>query len=317
MKLVFVKLVVVKWTRLLLLGLLSAVSWAKVPVILSTDVGNEIDDQWAITYMLLDPTFDINGIISAHAPNFPDPSAHGTYEVLVDVVEHRLKMAKHPPLFEGSSLALADNKTPRENRGVEFIIETSKRFTRENRLVVFTIGAATDVASAILEDPSIVERIQVIAMGFRSLEQGGKEYNVQNDPRAWQVILDSNVPVTIGSADVCKTFLSLNYEQARKLISGHGAIGAWLWQEYQAWYMQHVEPVGKKDSSKSWVIWDIIVLAKEEKMTTSKRVPRPRLADDLSFQPADTDKTITWITSVNSRALWADFIRRLDVYQKN
>ena len=41
---------------------------AKIPVILSTDVGNEIDDQWAIVYLLTSPEFEVLGIVSAHSP---------------------------------------------------------------------------------------------------------------------------------------------------------------------------------------------------------------------------------------------------------
>ena len=40
----------------------------RMPVILSTDVGNEIDDQWTIAYLLLQPRFDVLGVMSAHAP---------------------------------------------------------------------------------------------------------------------------------------------------------------------------------------------------------------------------------------------------------
>ena len=50
----------------------------KIPVILSTDVGNEVDDQWAIAYLLTNPEFEVLGILSAHAPTLPDPSAHTT-----------------------------------------------------------------------------------------------------------------------------------------------------------------------------------------------------------------------------------------------
>ena len=292
-----------------------ATCWSKTPVILSTDVGNEIDDQWAITYMLTSPSFDVQGIISAHAPSLPDPSAHATYEVLVDVVEHRLRMLSHPPLFEGSSLPLADTKTPRPNPGVDFIVKTSQRFSKENRLAVLTIGAATDVASAILQDPSVVDRINVIAMGFKN-STDAKEFNVENDPRAWQVILDSDVPVTIGSGDVCRKDLALGFDTAKKLVSQHGSIGAWLWQEYQAWYFRVVKPLRIDDFSRPWVIWDTIVLAYEQGMTTQKSIPRPRLADNLSFEQMNTNKTITWITSVDSRSMWADFITRLDEYQR-
>jgi purine nucleosidase len=306
---------------LLILLALAAVGlcWGKSgsSVILSTDVGNEIDDQWAITYMLLNSSFDVLGIISAHAPSLPAPSAHATYLVLKDVVERRLAMADHPPLFEGSSLPLADRKTPRPSSGVDFILESSKTYTKDHRLVILTIGAATDVASAILEDPTIVDRIRVVAMGFRNLTAGGKEYNVENDPKAWQVILDSDVPVTIGSGDVCQRDLALSFDGAKKLISGHGPVGAWLWEEYQAWYFRFVKPLRVDDFSKPWVIWDTIVLAYELGMTKQDTIPRLRLADNLSFEQLKTDKTITWITEVDSARMWADFITRLDQYQRS
>src|SRR4026209_2188443 len=76
---------------------------ARVPVILSTDVGNEIDDQWAITYLLLQPKFRVLGIMSAHAPTIPAPAGQTSYRILVDVVENRLRMKNHPALIEGGS----------------------------------------------------------------------------------------------------------------------------------------------------------------------------------------------------------------------
>lgn len=299
-----------------LFGLAPRMAWCKIPVILSTDVGNEIDDQWAITYMLVNPTFDVQGIISSHAPSLPDPSAHATYEVLLDVVEARLGMVTHPPLFEGSSLPLKDAKTTHPNTGVDFILNTSQNFSKDNRLTVLTIGAATDVASALLIDPSLAERINVVAMGFKNLSDAGKEYNVENDPIAWQVILNSDVPVTIGSGDVCQANLSLGFDQAKALISTHGTIGAWLWQEYQAWYFRSVKPLRVNDFSKPWVIWDIIVLAYEEGLTQQKSIPRPRLKDDLQFEQTGTRKMITWITSVDSATLWKSFLQHLDFYEE-
>src|SRR5438477_507906 len=140
--------------------LVPAGSWAKTPVILSTDIGNEIDDQWAVAYLLVNADFDVQGIVSAHAPSLPAPSAHATYKVLVDEVEHRFGMTVHPPLLEGSSLPLADTKTPRSSEGLDFILQISKNYTKEHPLTVLTIGAATDVASAILQDPAIVDRIR-------------------------------------------------------------------------------------------------------------------------------------------------------------
>jgi inosine-uridine nucleoside N-ribohydrolase len=309
-----------RWKACLLLVILG-LAWslpaqAKIPVILSTDVGNEIDDQWALAYLLVNPEFEVLGVLSAQAPTIPTPSAHTTYLVLLDEVENQLKMVTHPPLFEGSSLPLKDTKTPRINAGVDFIVQSSKNFTKDNRLTVFTIGAATDVASAILEDPSIVDRIQVVAMGFSSWPKGGDEYNVENDIRAWQVILQSDVPVVVGAGDVCRAHLALTFDQARDLVSKQGPVGEWLWGQYQAWYFRYVKPLRKDDFSKSWVIPDIITMAYTLRMTSQEVYSRPTLRDDTSFDHPQTNKTITWITAVDEKQLWADFVAKLDIYQR-
>ncbi|PYT17169.1 MAG: hypothetical protein DMG59_08220 [Acidobacteria bacterium] len=170
---------------LLLVCLPGAVAEAqnkRIPLILSTDVGNEIDDQWTIVYTLLNPLFDVRGIVSAHAPVLNPPAAHTSYRILVDIVENRLRMLQHPPLFEGASLPL-EGATPRRNAGVDFIIEQSKSFSRSNRLNVLAIGAVTDVASAILIDPSIAERIKVVDMGFQDWPDGVGLFNIDNDVR--------------------------------------------------------------------------------------------------------------------------------------
>ena len=288
----------------------------QIPVILSTDVGNEIDDQWAVAYMLTNPQFDVLGIISAQAPTLPPPAAHTTYLVLRDEVENRLGMRSHPPLFEGSSLPLPDAKTPRPNAGVDFIIHSSREFSSDHRLTLLTIGAATDAASAIIEDSSITDRIRIVAMGFRSWPNGGEEFNVANDVAAWQAILSSDVPVAVGCGDVCRANLSLTLEQARNLISRHGPVGAWLWDEFQAWYYRFVKPMRTNDLSKPWVIWDTVVLAYVEGLTTQETYPRPVLKDDMNFEPGQAGKTITWVTAIDSARMWPDFIQKLDAYQR-
>jgi purine nucleosidase len=287
-----------------------------IPVILSTDVGNEIDDQWAVLYLLSNPQFDVLGMVSAHAPTLPPPSAHYTYRVLVDEVENHMDLESHPPLFEGSSLPLADTHSARGNAGVDFIVRAARAFSKDNRLDVLTIGAATDVASAIIEDPGVAERIRVVAMGFNRWPDGGDEFNVANDPRAWQVILDSSVPVAIGSGDVCRAYLALTPAQAQALVADHGPLGAWLWEEYQDWYYRNVKPLRVDDLSKPWVIWDIITAAYVEGMATGETKPRPRLRDDMTFDHPATRENITWITTVDSKRLWADFVNRLDAFSR-
>jgi inosine-uridine nucleoside N-ribohydrolase len=288
---------------------------ARIPVVLSTDVGNEIDDQWAITYLLLQPRFEVLGVMSAHAPTISAPAGQTSYRILVDVVENRLGMSTHPPLIEGGSLPMENAKTPRTSPAVRFLIETSRRFTRDNRLTVLMIAAATDVASAILTDPTIVDRVRVVQMGFPD-EKGGEEFNIANDVHAVQAILDSKVPLVIGPGNVCRASLSLSLDQARVMLATRGAIGAWLWEEYQAWYYRAVKPLRVDDFSKPWVIWDDIALAYVLGMTRQHTLPRPSMRDDMTFAQVNTDQTITWITDVDEERMWADFLSLVDAYQR-
>ena len=288
---------------------------ARIPVILSTDVGNEIDDQWAVAYLLLQPRFQVLGVMSAHAPTITAPAGHTSFQILLDVVENRLGMRRHPPLVEGGSYPLDDQKTPRTSPAARFLIEKSKGFTPARRLTVLTIGAATDVASAILIDPSIVDRIQIVQMGFTN-EDGGQEFNIANDVHAVQAILNSNVPLVIGPGDVCRKSLSLTFDQAKSMLDHHGSIGSWLWGEYQAWYFRVVKPMRVNDFSKPWVIWDDITLAFALGMTTQHTTPRPRMRDNMTFEKVETDRVVTWITDVDEEKMWEDFFALVDSYQR-
>ena len=287
----------------------------RIPVILSTDIGNEIDDQWAVAYLLLQPRFEVLGVMSAHAPTITAPAGHTSYRILLDVVENRLGMREHPPLVEGGSYPLDNQTTPRNSPAAMFLIQKSKRFSATHRLTVLTIGAATDVASAILIDPSIVERIQIVQMGFTN-EQGGQEFNIANDVHAVQAILNSSVPLVIGPGDVCRQSLSLTFDQAKSLLAHHGPIGDWLWEEYQAWYFRVVKPMRVNDFSKPWVIWDDITLASVLNMTTQHTSPRPRMRDDMTFERIETNKVVTWITDVDEEKMWKDFFTLVDNYQR-
>ncbi len=288
----------------------------RVPVLLSTDVGNEIDDQWAIVFLLTQPSFEVRGILSAHAPSLPDPSAQSSYRILQDAVEHRMGLAEHPPLLEGASLPLENATTPRTSAAAKFIVEESKSFSPERRLNVVVIGAATDMASALLLDPTLADRVRVVAMAFKNLSPGGAhEYNEENDPDAWRVLLASRVPLVVGTGDICQRYLSLNYAQAKQLLGGHGPVAEWLWREYQEWYYRVVKPPRVADFSRSWVIWDLITLAYLQGLATAETVPRPVLDASMTLRPGGQAGDLQNITVVDQARLWAKFTEGLDRFE--
>lgn len=60
----------------------------------------------------------------------------------------------------------------------------------------------------------------------------------------------------------------------------------------------------------------MVTLAYELGWTEQKTIPRPKLADNLSFEAINNARTITWITGVDSARLWPDFLAKLYSFQE-
>jgi inosine-uridine nucleoside N-ribohydrolase len=279
-------------------------------VILTTDCGAEIDDQFAITYLMLVPQIRVKAIVTTHAPNLPKQAESSA--ACVNDILHRLAIASPPPVFAGSGVALT-GRAPLRNEGVDSILATSRRYSAQNRLVIITIGATTDVASAFLKDPTLGDRVEILTMGFNSWPKGEDPWNIKNDPLAYQVILDSAAPITIGSADVCEAHLTLDEPSAAQLLRGHGEMGDWLDTLFNHFVTDNAKLVADVVSPGHWVIWDTVVVAHLLGFTSSTTYPRPALnATDLRFSFPKTEKTVEWITSIDQGKMWPDFVRRLD-----
>ncbi len=281
---------------------------APLPVILSTDCGTEIDDQWAVIYLAISPEFQVLGFLGNHARN--ELTGEKAKDTILDVLESRLDMAEPPPVFAGSDGPLEAPGQPNDNEAVRFLIEQSRAFTPTERLTVLIIGSHTDVASAILTDPSIVQRIRVIMMGIDDWPGGGDPWNVRNDPTAARVVLDSGVPLVVGPGEVAKRHLSFTTEECQALLRDTGKAGAWLAECFAKW-PHRFEVEGRK----IWPIWDNITVAYLLGSTRTIVHHRPRIAEDLSFDHADPQGQLTWIEWIDEERLWGDYAAKLKAWE--
>jgi len=281
-------------------------------VIITTDCGADIDDQFAIAYLSLVPQIHIQAIVTTHAPTLPK-QAETSAECVKDVLQ-RLAAGTSPPVFAGSDVALA-TRAPLGNDGVDFIVKAARGHSSQNRLVIITLGATTDVASGFLTDPKLGDRVEILTMGFDSWPKGGDPWNIKNDPLAYQVILGSAAPITIGSTDVTHKYLELSDTGAAQMLSGHGPFAEWLNGLFQDWVTKQSDLVAQVARPRHWVVWDTVVAAHLLGFTTVETYSRPSLnLRSLEFvhfgkTPANT---LNWITSIDQKKMWADFVRRLD-----
>src|SRR5947209_11522405 len=131
-------------------------------VVLSTDCGCEMDDQWALALLALSPAFELRAVVGAHGPTL---AAAAVADHAREVLRQR-NLAKPPPIVGGAEGPMADAATAIESEGTQRILREARGFSPPRRLAVLVIGSATDVASALLIDPELADRIEVVAVGY-------------------------------------------------------------------------------------------------------------------------------------------------------
>ena len=136
-------------------------------VVLDTDAYNEIDDQFAISYMLRAPEkFNVKGICAAPFFNSlsdsPEDGMVKSYNELFNLLTLSGDEEIKDRVYEGSRTYLPDENTPVESPAADFMAELAKAYSPENPLYIVAIGAITNVASAFLKNPEMKENTVVV-----------------------------------------------------------------------------------------------------------------------------------------------------------
>jgi purine nucleosidase len=111
-------------------------------------------------------------------------------------------------------------RAPTPGHGVTALIQTINRFAGEITLV--TLGPLTNVAVALLQDPSIAAKVEnCVVMGGIGQGYGNvtpvAEYNIWVDPEAAQIVFESGMPLTMVGWDVSRTYAVFDPNEAARL----------------------------------------------------------------------------------------------------
>jgi purine nucleosidase len=166
-------------------------------VVLDSDANNELDDQHAIAYALFkSDELELEGITVNRTTNGGDVDQH----VLEATRVVKLCNADSIPVLKGANGNFEDLKTSVNDasfdgsQAVNFLIERALAPSDE-KLLVIPIGKLTNVALALLKEPSIAERIEVVWLGSNYPDAG--EYNHENDVPSVQFVMDSTVELAV------------------------------------------------------------------------------------------------------------------------
>ena len=251
------------------LGSLSSQTWyssyqdsKRLRLIIDADTANEVDDLYAIAWALLEPKLEIVGITSAQwhtNPRTPNDSVGESQRLNEDII--RLMNQPDIPLPQGANFPMVNTLRPQPSEAAQFIIEQAKATPKGEKLSVAILGPCTNIASAILMDPSIIDKLSVNYLGFwYEVETGTwskREFNTNNDPNAVDVLLNtSNLEFRVMTAT---TSQHLEFEKTvmDQLLKGKEGIGNYLinrWDTYDRFWKEE-----DKEKTK-WTMWDVAIL---------------------------------------------------------
>lgn len=200
-------------------------------IILDTDVGDDIDDAFAILLMVKSKAFDILGITTvfrnarqrAHMAkylvnalgrsdipvyegcNYPiisDPEQLNTEEIRKKEKRDQYGLYQLPQWNNAMEKAVYE-----KGNAVDFIIETVHKYPHE--VILCGIGPLTNFGIALRKDPTIAGLIKEFRLMSGGRNINFSEWNIFCDPEASYIVYHSITPkVVIGIDTTCKTALS-------------------------------------------------------------------------------------------------------------
>ncbi len=280
-----------------------------VSLVLDTDTYNEIDDQFAVAHALLSPEkLSVEAIYAAPFHNDrssgPEDGMERSYEEILRILE-RLGRSGEDFALKGSRGYLATTSTPQPSDAAEDLVRRAVA-PREGPLYVVAIGAITNVASALLLNPEIVERIVVVWLGGHPHSwHTAHEFNLRQDVAAAQVVLDSGVPfVQIPCKNVAE-HLTTTKAELKAHIAGKNALCDFLYETFDGYSKDHF----------AWAkeIWDVSVIAwlLNADWVPSVVTSTPILTSQVTWSLDRSRHVMREATHCRRNPIFADMFRKL------
>jgi inosine-uridine nucleoside N-ribohydrolase len=181
----------------------------KQKVWLDADTGNEMDDLYAIVRLVKEPSIELVGLSSAHFNNpdllvFDKWNAYETkglntvaesQRLNVEILKALGKQSILHPLGADRQIGRAwGQQDPRDSEAARAIIKTIQTLPEGETLDILTIGAMTNLASALILAPEIKPRIRCFSLGAQFDPKTNiwnkNEFNIRNDLNAFDYLLN-------------------------------------------------------------------------------------------------------------------------------
>lgn len=247
------------WKLPLLLVLAGSLAVAApTRLLIDADTANEVDDAYAIVRAIIEPSFEVVGLNSTQW----QVSHYATPETLMDsqrmnnaILDH---LGRHDiPAPMGAYRRLHDwGDLAQHSAAAHHIIQEAHATPDGEKLTVAVLGAHTNLASALLIDPSIAPKLEVYMLGtqyfFDRQIWTKRDFNCVMDIQAIEVVfnqpdLDLHViPVNVASA------MKFGRDEMEEKLTGRHPVADYL---RRVW-------IRHNDGARTQrTIWDLSVIA--------------------------------------------------------
>lgn len=285
----------------------------KIQVVIDTDTYNEIDDQFAVVYALLSPEqMEVEAIYAApYFNNRSESAADGMQKSHEEILRLMDKLGMEPEglVYKGSAGFLEKKDQPLESEAARDLVD--RAMASEEPLYVLTLGAPTNVASAILMEPEIINKIVVVWLGGKGLEWNtAREFNLQQDIFSSQILFDSGVPLIQIPTEPVTSHLLTTIPELETYLQGQGAIGDYLIEIFKDYHDDHF--------AYSKIIWDISVIAYVIDSSWFRTEIRnaPILTDQYTYSIDRSRHFYRVATSLNRDKIFGDLFRKIQEHHQ-
>lgn len=214
----------------------------KIPIILDTDIGSDVDDAFALALILRSPEFDLLGVTTVSGNT--QARARLAAKMLWEAGRPDVPVAAGEP---GKTLPIEQTRwaegfaSPAQvpQRAVDFLKAQIGR--RPGDLTLVAIGPLTNVAALLKQEPGAAKKIKRLALMGGSIAHGyGKdlkpaaEYNIAQDPEAAQTVFCSGARILMVPLDVT-AMLQLDDAARHRIFTGLTPLTNALTLLYHLW----------------------------------------------------------------------------------
>ncbi|MCK5173937.1 MAG: nucleoside hydrolase [Planctomycetes bacterium] len=241
----------------------------KIPVILDTDIGDDIDDTWALVMLLKSPEFDIKMVIGDNHNGIYREKIIARMLEIAGRTDIPIGMAYSKRQEGGNQSDWVKNYDLKSypgkiyKDGVGALIDIIKK--SDEKITVIAIGPVPNLAEALRRDPSIAENVSFVGMhgsvylGYDGSEKISAEYNVRMDIKACQKVFTAPWEMVLTPLDTCGLVRLQGDRYARVRNSGDPVTKA-LVENYRIWTSKKERKPVRTDEKASSILFDTVAI---------------------------------------------------------